>query len=246
MGCCGTIPSPENSSAVLLRRPARAARASPRRLLRRTRAVACLGGGDPPAAAAAAAALAGGRSAGAYSVDFRTLAGCKLGISRYPDFDYDASGGTGTAAAAEEGEEILVTFDAGSLYIPPLMTATTRFLGLPLPPFLKIEIVPENFQGIINRETGQVDLDFRARFWFSVGRIYRAPPLLVETRLTSEESKGSMRGGRGRRLDGGGACTLVGVATVAPVDDFLMDSFLRLPTECIAQLNARISISATP
>lgn len=90
-----------------------------------------------------------------------------------------------------------------------------------------------------------MDLDFRARFWFSVGRIYRAPPLLVETRLTSEESKGSIRSGRGRRLDGGGACTLVGVATVAPVDDLLMDSFLRLPTECIALLNARISFSAT-
>lgn len=154
MGCGRIIPSPE-SSAVLLRRAARAARASPQRRLRRARVVACLGSGDPPAAVAAA--VAGGRSAGAYSVDFRTLAGCKLGISRYPDFDYDASGGAGTAAAAEEGEEILVTFDAGSLYIPPLMTATTRFLGLPLPPFLKIEIVPESFQGIINRETGQAN-----------------------------------------------------------------------------------------
>ena len=88
-----------------------------------------------------------------------------------------------------------------------------------------------------------MDLDFRAKFWFSVGSLYRAPALKVETMLTSEESKGIIKAGRGRRLDPSGLCTLVGVATVAPVGDLLLDSFLSLPTECIARLNARISIS---
>lgn len=89
----------------------------------------------------------------------------------------------------------------------------------------------------------QVDLKFLANFWFSAGSIYRAPPLLVKTVLTSEESNGTIRSGRGKRLDKEGKCGLVGVATVNPIDDFLMNTFLGLPTECLANLNAVISIS---
>ncbi|XP_052185443.1 uncharacterized protein LOC127797027 isoform X1 [Diospyros lotus] len=190
----------------------------------------------------------------AYGVEFKTLGGCKLGISRYPDFEYDARGGTGTgsgrgkrAAANSDlvGEVLSVSFDTKTLYIPPLMSSTTRFLGLPLPPFLKIDVVPDLFRGTIDRKSGQVDLEFRAKFWFSVGSIYRAPPLLVETVLTSEESsKGGLRSGKGERLDEEGKCRLVGVATVDAIDDFLMDSFLSLPTECLASLNAQISFTA--
>ncbi|KAJ0843601.1 hypothetical protein HanRHA438_Chr15g0693081 [Helianthus annuus] len=89
----------------------------------------------------------------------------------------------------------------------------------------------------------KVDLKFKAKFWFSMGSIYKAPPLLVETLLTSEESKGSLRSGSGRRLDEEGRCKLVGVATVEPIDDFFMNSFLDLPTECLAILNATITFS---
>lgn len=186
----------------------------------------------------------------AQSVKFKTLGGCKLGISRYPDFEYNADGGTGTGTERKIGDgdsngEISVGFDVKTLYIPPLMSATTRFLGLPLPPFLKIDIVPELFEGIINQKSGQVDLQFRAKFWFSIGSIYRAPPLVVETVLTSEESKGTLRSGRGEKLNEEGKCKLVGVATVNPIDDFLMDSFLSLPTECLAVLNATISFSSS-
>ncbi|KAJ0507640.1 hypothetical protein HanIR_Chr11g0508471 [Helianthus annuus] len=56
----------------------------------------------------------------------------------------------------------LTSIDVTTLYIPPLTTATTKFLGLPLPPFLKIAIVPEIFRGIINRESGKVWL-FRSK-----------------------------------------------------------------------------------
>lgn len=91
----------------------------------------------------------------------------------------------------------------------------------------------------------QVDLEFKAKFLFSVGSIYKAPPLVVETVLTSEESKGAMRNGRGERLNTEGRCRLVGVATVEPINDFLLDSFLGLPTECLADLNALIAFTAT-
>ncbi|KAK1262732.1 hypothetical protein QJS04_geneDACA000982 [Acorus gramineus] len=180
---------------------------------------------------------------------FQTLKACKLGISWYPNFEYDASGGSGTGTGtgttcdgAMPLDNISVSFNAKTLYVPPLTSATTRFLGLPLPPFLKIEIVPEILQGTINKDSGKVDLEFKAKFWFSVGSIYRAPPLLVETVLTSEESKGQMKVGKGERLDGEGKCRLVGVSTVTRIDDFFMDTFLGSPTECIADLNARIFI----
>ncbi|KAA8539871.1 hypothetical protein F0562_026563 [Nyssa sinensis] len=188
--------------------------------------------------------------ADAYSVKFKTLGGCKLGISRYPDFEYNADGGSGTGKVTEVVDndfngEISVNFDLETLYIPPLMSTTTRFLGLPLPPFLKIGIAPELFQGRINQESGKVDLEFKAKFLFSIGSVYKAPPLVVETVLTTEESKGTLRSGRGERLDEEGKCRLVGVATVEPINDFLLNSFLGLPTECLANLNAIISLSHT-
>ncbi|KAG8381395.1 hypothetical protein BUALT_Bualt06G0117700 [Buddleja alternifolia] len=178
-----------------------------------------------------------------YNVKFKTLGACKLGISMYPDFEYNAEGGigSGTATKISDTDEFFpVDFDEKSLYIPPLSTSTTKFLGLPLPPFLKIEIFPEVFHGKINRESGQVDLKFRAKFSFSVGSIYQAPPLLVETVLTSEESKGKIRRGKGERLNKDGICRLVGVATIEPINDFFMNTFLSLPTECLADLNAEI------
>lgn len=93
-----------------------------------------------------------------YSVQFRTLGACKLGISRYPDFEYNAEGGRGSGRGikSEQDDEISVDFELKSVYIPPLTTATTKFLGLPLPPLLKIDIVPELLRGSINQESGKV------------------------------------------------------------------------------------------
>ncbi|XP_050225081.2 uncharacterized protein LOC126674642 [Mercurialis annua] len=180
-----------------------------------------------------------------YTVNFKTLGACKLGISRYPDFQYNAQGGTGTGIATriKKSNEISVSFDVKTLYIPPLTSATTKFLGLPMPPLLKIDIAPELFQGTIDTDSGKVDLEFMAQFWFSVGSIYKAPPLLVKTVLTSDESNGVIRSGRGERLDGEGKCRLVGVATVQPIDDLFINTFLGLPTECLADLNAFVSFS---
>lgn len=99
-----------------------------------------------------------------YNVKFKTLGACKLGISRYPDFEYNAQGGEGSGigkkmVGVDFNGETSVDFDVRTLYIPSLTTATTKFLGLPLPPFLKIEIVPEIFRGIINLESGKVEFD---------------------------------------------------------------------------------------
>ncbi|CAN6233961.1 unnamed protein product [Urochloa humidicola] len=205
--------------------------------------IACATGSEQQSSPAVAAP-----GTGTLSVEFRTREGCRLGIARYPDFAYNAQGGRGAGGADESGEGgtvLVVNFDVASLYIPPMSGATTTFLGLPLPPLLKIDILPEALGGTINRATGQVDLKFRSRFCFSVGSIYKAPPLLVDTTLTSEESRGAIRSGTGERMDDQGRCKLVGVAVVDPIDDLFMNTFLSLPTECIAYLNATISI-ATP
>ncbi|KAJ1280534.1 hypothetical protein BS78_04G240600 [Paspalum vaginatum] len=205
--------------------------------------VACARGSEQqPSPAVAAKARP---EADTLSVEFSTRDGCRLGIARYPDFAYNAQGGRGVGAGRGEDGTVLVDFDVASLYIPPMSGTTARFLGLPLPPFLKIDILPEALGGTIDRATGQVDLKFRSRFCFSVGNVYKAPPLFVDTTLTSEESRGAIRSGTGQRMDDEGRCKLVGVAVVDPIDDLFMNTFLSLPTECIAYLNATISI-ATP
>ena len=118
-------------------------------------AVACARGGEQQSSPAVAAAQAR-PGTDTLSVEFRTREGCGLGIARYPDFAYDAQGGRGAGAGSGEGGTLLVDFDVASLYIPPMSGATTRFLGLPLPPFLKIDILPEALGGTIDRATGQV------------------------------------------------------------------------------------------
>lgn len=178
-----------------------------------------------------------------YNVEFKSMRDCKLGISRYPDFEYDAQGGYGFGTGeCDSNGQILVSFDIRKLYIPPLTSGTTKFLGLPLPPPFRIDIEPQVFQGTINPESGKVELEFKAKFWFSAGPIYKAPPLEVETVLTTEESEGQLRKGKGQRMDRDGKCKLVGVATVDPINAAFMNTFLSLPTECLAILNATISL----
>jgi hypothetical protein len=90
----------------------------------------------------------------------------------------------------------------------------------------------------------QVELEFSADFLFSVGSLYRAPPLVVETLLTTDLAKGRMREGEGTRLDSQGNCKLVGVAPVVRIDDAFMNTFLTLPTECLAIMQAQLIFSA--
>jgi hypothetical protein len=87
----------------------------------------------------------------------------------------------------------------------------------------------------------QVELKFQAQFFFSAGNLYRPPPLLVNTLLTTESAQGEIRGGQGSRLDSKGNCRLVGVARLAPIDDLFMSTFLTLPSDCLADLSANFA-----
>ena len=204
-----------------------------------------------------------------------TLSDCGLRISVYPPFSYDASGGgarVGTVGAADGqggggSDEVggggggagksPLSFDPSAVSIPALDSRTTRFLGLPLPPGLRIEIEPLKLSGWVRRPTGEVSLDFQANFRFSAFGLYRPPPLFVSTTLTTGEARSEDAGkgdggggsGGGRRLSGRGEAlradgrvALSGVAVVEPVGDFFLDAFLMLPTECLAVLWAELEL----
>ncbi|KAI5077864.1 hypothetical protein GOP47_0007688 [Adiantum capillus-veneris] len=178
-------------------------------------------------------------------IEIRTLRGCRLGIAMYPDFVYNAEGGGGPGSAEELPDgKLAVEFDIKSLYIPAVEWRTTKFLGLPLPPFLCIQVVPQSLKGFIERARGKVELEFSANFLFSVGSLYRAPPLVVNTLLTTETTEGRLRMGQGRRLDSDGKCRLAGVAPLVPIQDAFMNAFLTLPTDCLAIMEAQFSFSS--
>ena len=136
-----------------------------------------------------------------------------------------------------------VSFDPKSLIIPPITYATSTVLGIPIPPPLKIEIIPEKLSGTIDPETGEANLDFLAEFKFTAGPLYTAPPLVVSTKLTTGESSGPIRSGVGERLNAQGKAKLVGVARVPKTGDGFLDGFLMLPTDALAVLSAELKFS---
>ena len=56
----------------------------------------------------------------------------------------------------------------------------------------------------MNRQTGEVQLQFLAEFIFTAAQAYTAPALKINTLLTTEAVRGKLHGGRGQRLDSSG------------------------------------------
>ncbi len=176
------------------------------------------------------------------SCSLHTLADCDLAIGGWPRFRYDARGGGGEGELGSpdtEGRRTL-RFDADRLAIPRLDLRSGRWLGLPLPPGLAIDIRPEGLEGSLDAGTGTVSLRFTSRFRFSVGQIYRAPDLLVDTLLTTGSVRGARHQAEGRTLAADGTMRLVGVAMVQPSGDAWFDRFLGLPDEALARLHCRL------
>lgn len=171
-----------------------------------------------------------------------TANGCALAIGRYPRFRYNASGGGGKGClGASDGEGWRsLTLEPSNLRIPALDWRSTRFLGLPLPPGLRIAIDPEEFSGRWQQASGSLELTFRARFRFSAYGIC-APDLLVATRLSSGSVASQRHRAQGRPLNSRGEGTVVGVALVAATGNALFDRFLGLPDEALAVLHCRLS-----
>lgn len=182
-------------------------------------------------------------------VRLATLAGCSLAIGAYPRFQYDASGGGGDGmllASDWQGRRSL-RFAAAQLAIPPLNRRTGRLLALPLLPGLEVRIQPQSLAGWLEPATGAVQLRFQADFLFQAGGLYKAPPLRVDTVLTSGRPaepvprRWGKPAGEARAADG--SLRLVGVAAVAPSGDRWFDRFLGLPGEALAELRCTLTWS---
>lgn len=179
------------------------------------------------------------------SLHLRTLESCRLVIGRYPPFGYDARGGGGAALVSPgaSGNLQALRFDPAQLRIPPLDRRHGRFLGLPLPPGLAIQITPEALDGHLDPIGGELALRFQARFRLQISPWYQAPDLHIDTRLVTGVVRGRRHRAQGRHLDGAGEGLLVGVARVEPCGEGWLDRFLGLPDEALAVLHCRLSTS---
>jgi hypothetical protein len=180
------------------------------------------------------------------SIRLQTLPDCALWIGRYPPFRYDASGGGGVGRMGTGPGPLPLHFDPVEISIPALESRTTRFLGLPLPPGLRIRITPELLEGELNPASGSLRLTFQARFHLSISSLYSAPDLLITTELTTGTVHSRRHRVEGQRRDGSGAAVLVGIDTVQPCGDPLLDQFLGLPDEALALMRCRLTAEEEP
>ena len=110
----------------------------------------------------------------------------------------------------------------------------------------RIAITPTKLQGYVEQQSGRVQLEFQCTFNLSVLGVYHAPPLEVNTQLTTESMQGRYTSTSGQRMNAAGECVLVGTTGVPKTTDRLLNSFLTLPTEAFALMRAVISLDDTP
>ncbi|KAL9237274.1 hypothetical protein vseg_011846 [Gypsophila vaccaria] len=183
------------------------------------------------------------------NIRIKTLDDCQMNIAQY-SFLYNAQGGRGTGSLVKVKEDkfnrnapLRFEFDLGTVHIPSMTSHTAKFLGTPLPPMFRVDVVPETIKADIYVESGKVELKYRAKLWVSIGSGYRAPPLTVDMIFTTEELKAALtKGTRGKRMDNNGNCKLVGVTRIDPIDDSFLNSVLGLPSDCLTSMSLIISL----
>ena len=171
-----------------------------------------------------------------------SLDGCRLKIGKYPPFTYNAYEGGGKAKLLPNQKDNLIhiSFSSKTFSIPPLTSKTTRFLSLPLPPGFKIEISMDQLEGTIDKDSGEVLLKFESKFLFSIGAMIKFPNLTIKTLLKTGKVKGQLHEGEGKVLQNNGKTKLVGIATIPTTGHKILDTFLGLPNEALAELQCEI------
>ncbi len=172
----------------------------------------------------------------------KSLKGCQLKIGSYPPFTYNANGGGGNATLLPDKKNNLlyVSFSPKTFSIPPLTSRTTKFLSLPLPPGLKIEMSMDKLEGTIHRNSGEVSLKFESKFLFCIGPFIRFPELIVKTILTTGNVKGKSHKAEGLTLQNNGSAKLVGISMIPKTSNKILNTFLSLPNEALAELKCEI------
>ncbi len=175
-------------------------------------------------------------------MQLKSLDGCRLKIGKYPSFSYNAYGGGGEATLLRNQKSNLlhISFSSKTFSIPPLTSKTTKFLSLPLPPGLKIKMSMDQLAGTIDKKSGEVLLKFESKFLFSIGPMLKFPKLIVKTFLTSGKVKGKLHEGKGHVLQNNGKIKLVGISVIPKTGNQILDTFLGLPNEALAELKCEI------
>ena len=175
-------------------------------------------------------------------MQLKSLKGCRLKIGSYPSFSYNASGGggKGTVLSSKKDNILYLSFSPKTFLIPPLTSKNTKFLSIPLPPGLKIQMYMDKLEGTIDKSSGEVLLKFESKFVFSIGAMIDFPDLLVKTLLKTGQVKGKSQEGEGLVLQKNGQTKLVGISTIPPTGNKILDTFLGLPNEALAELQCEI------
>tara|TARA_Y100001968_G_C19196912_1_gene637985 strand:- start:256 stop:786 length:531 start_codon:yes stop_codon:yes gene_type:complete len=176
-------------------------------------------------------------------MQLKSLDGCRLTIGYYPPFDYNATGGGGHGESlpSENNNVQYLSFSSKTFSIPPLTSLTTKFLWLPLPPGLKIDMSMDKLEGTIDKNSGELLLKFESRFILNIGAFFKFPELLVKTSLTTGEVKGKLHAGKGNVLQKNGKIKLVGISIIPQTGNKILDAFLGLPNEALAELQCEIT-----
>ena len=176
-------------------------------------------------------------------MQMKSLEGCRLKIGSYPSFNYNAYGGGGKATilSNQKNNILQVSFSSKTFSIPTLNAKTTKFLSLPLPPGIKIEMTMNQLEGTISKQSGEVLLKFESKFFFSIGKMVKFPELVVKTLLTTGKVKGKLHEGEGQALKKNGRVNLVGISIIPKTGNKILDIFLGLPNEALAELRCEIT-----
>ena len=175
-------------------------------------------------------------------MQLKSLEGCRLKIGSYPTFSYNAygGGGKGTLIPSKKNNILYLSFSSKAFSIPPLTSQTTKFLSLPLPPGLKIEMRMDKLEGTIDKNSGEVLFKFESKFVFSIANMIKFPDLLIKTVLTTGKVKGKLHAGTGMMLQENGKTKLVGICIIPKTRNQILDTFLGLPNEALAELQCEI------
>ena len=175
-------------------------------------------------------------------MQLNSLEGCRLKIGKYPPFTYNAQGGGGQATLSpnEKNNLLHISFSSKTFSIPPLTSKTTRFLSFPLPPGFKIDMSMDQLEGTIDKNSGEVILKFKSKFLFSIGSWIKFPKLIVKTFLKTGKVKSKLHEGEGLVLQNNGRTRLVGISIIPETGNKILDTFLGLPNEALAELECEI------